>query len=121
MGYANQPRDHGNAEQTQCLRWWRSRVGGDTDTVVIAGSEVLIMSGNRVKVGIVGLGRWAKVLTRAARTSDALEIVSGFSRSEESRAAFQSEFGVKSVADLASLLADPAIKGVILAVPNEQH
>jgi len=79
------------------------------------------MSGNRVKVGIVGLGRWAKVLTRAARTSDALEIVSGFSRSEESRAAFQSEFGVKSAPDLASLLADPAIKGVILTVPNEQH
>ena len=79
------------------------------------------MSGNRVKVGIVGLGRWAKVLTRAARTSDAIEIVSGFSRSEESRAAFQSEFGVKSAPDLASLLADPNIKGVILTVPNEQH
>ena len=79
------------------------------------------MSGNRVKVGIVGLGRWAKVLTRAARTSEALEIVSGFSRSEESRTAFQSEFGVKSAPDLASLLGDPAIKGVILTVPNEQH
>jgi predicted dehydrogenase len=79
------------------------------------------MSGNRVKVGIVGLGRWAKVLTRAARTSEALEIVSGFSRSEESRAAFQSEFGVKGAPDLASLLGDPAIKGVILTVPNEQH
>src|SRR5262249_48189104 len=79
------------------------------------------MSGNRVKVGIVGLGRWAKVLTRAARTSDAVEIVSGFSRSQESRDAFQSEFGVKSAPDLASLLADPSIKGVILTVPNEQH
>src|SRR5215467_13893881 len=79
------------------------------------------MNGNRVKVGIVGLGRWAKVLTRAARTSDAIEIVSGFSRSEESRSAFQNEFGVKSAPDLASLLADPAIKGVILTVPNEQH
>jgi predicted dehydrogenase len=79
------------------------------------------MSGNRVKVGIVGLGRWAKVLTRAARGSDALEIVAGFSRSEESRAAFQAEFGVKSTPDLATLLADPAIHGVILTVPNEQH
>jgi len=79
------------------------------------------MNGNRVKVGIVGLGRWAKVLTRAARTSNAIEIVSGFSRSEESRASFQNEFGVKSAPDLASLLADPNIKGVILTVPNEQH
>lgn len=79
------------------------------------------MNTNRVKVGIVGLGRWAKVLTRAVRGSDTIEIVSGFSRSEENRAAFQKEFGVRSVPDLASMLADPQIKGVILTVPNEQH
>src|SRR6478752_6974043 len=79
------------------------------------------MSSNRVKVGIVGLGRWAKVLTRAVRTSNSIEIVQGFSRSEESRAAFQQEFGVKSAPDLGSLLGNPEIKGVILTVPNEQH
>src|SRR4029079_5501048 len=79
------------------------------------------MTSNRVKVGIVGLGRWAKVLTRAARTSHSIEIVQGFSRSEESRAAFQREFGVRSAPDLATLLNNPEIKGVILTVPNEQH
>ena len=79
------------------------------------------MTSNRVKVGIVGLGRWAKVLTRAARTSQSIEIVQGFSRSEDSRAAFQQEFGVKSAPDFAALLANPEIKGVILTVPNEQH
>jgi len=61
------------------------------------------------------------VLTRAARTSQSIEIVQGFSRSEESRAAFQQEFGVKSAPDLAALLNNPDIKGVILTVPNEQH
>jgi predicted dehydrogenase len=79
------------------------------------------MTSNHVKVGIVGLGRWAKVLTRAARASHVLEIVSGFSRSEESRTAFQREFGVPPAHDLAAMLADPQIKGVILTVPNEQH
>jgi predicted dehydrogenase len=79
------------------------------------------MNSNRVKVGIVGLGRWAKVLARAARTSQSMEIVQGFSRSEESRAAFQKEFGVASAPDLAALLGNPEIKGVILTVPNEQH
>jgi len=79
------------------------------------------MSSNRVKVGIVGLGRWAKVLTRAARASEAIEIVAGYSRSEQSRADFQQEFGVKSQPDLATLLSSPEIKGVILTVPNEQH
>ncbi len=79
------------------------------------------MAGNRVKVGIVGLGRWAKVLTRAARQSDVLEIVAGFSRGEESRASYGQEFGIATVPELGRLLGDPQIKGVILTVPNEQH
>jgi predicted dehydrogenase len=79
------------------------------------------MNVNRVKVGIVGLGRWAKVLARAARGSDTIEIVSGYSRSEENRAAFQNEFGVRATPDLATMLADPRLSGIILTVPNEQH
>src|ERR1700704_1513085 len=83
--------------------------------------EWCCMSANQVKVGIVGLGRWAKVLTRAARVSDALTIVAGYSRSEDKRAAFQQEFGITPTPDLATMLADPQIEGVILTVPNEQH
>ncbi len=79
------------------------------------------MNENQVKLGIVGLGRWAKVLTRAAVKSNKLEIVSAFSRSEENRQAFHEEFGVPVVPDLGAMLSDPAIGGVILTVPNEQH
>ena len=79
------------------------------------------MSSNRTKVGIVGLGRWAKVLTRAAKQSNSIEIVSGFSRTEDKRTEFEREFGVRGVPDMATMLADPEIKGVILTVPNEQH
>jgi len=79
------------------------------------------MRSNQVKVGIVGLGRWAKVLTRAAQQSDALKIVAGYSRTEEKRAAFAQEFGVAPTPDLTTMLADPQIEGVILTVPNEQH
>jgi predicted dehydrogenase len=79
------------------------------------------MSSEPVKVGIIGLGRWAKVLTRAAQKSDKLEIVAGFSRSAEKREAFAKEFGVAAAPSMEALLADPAIKGVILTVPNEQH
>src|SRR5687767_14243781 len=74
-----------------------------------------------VKLGIVGLGRWAKVLARAAAKSDKLKIVAGFSRSEDKRSMFEQETGVRAAPDLATLLADPEIKGVILTVPNEQH
>jgi predicted dehydrogenase len=74
-----------------------------------------------VKVGIVGLGRWAKVLTRAISNSSKLKIVAGYSRSAEKREAFQAEMHVPSAASMEAILADPSIEGVILTVPNEQH
>jgi predicted dehydrogenase len=79
------------------------------------------MPAQPVKLGIVGLGRWARVLTRAARQSDKLQIVSAFSRSEERRAAFEKDLGVAAAPDLKTLLANPDIRGVVLTVPNEQH
>src|SRR6202163_3871767 len=79
------------------------------------------MSPFPVSVGIVGLGRWAKVLTRAASKSDRIKIIAGYSRSEEKRAAFQRETGVPVVSDLRTMLSYPMIDGVILTVPNEQH
>ena len=79
------------------------------------------MSSQPVKVGIVGLGRWATVLTRAAAKSDKIKIISGYSRSEEKRSAFAKEMGVPAAPDMQTMLADPEIKGVILTVPNEQH
>src|SRR3954467_9181961 len=79
------------------------------------------MTSELVKVGIVGLGRWAKVLTCASLQSEALKIVAGYSRSEEKRSAFREEFGIAVTPDLVTMLADPQIKGVILTAPNEQH
>ncbi len=46
------------------------------------------MNSDPVKIGIIGLGRWAKVLTRAALKSRKLQIVAGYSRSEEKRDAY---------------------------------
>jgi predicted dehydrogenase len=79
------------------------------------------MSNTPVKLGIVGLGRWAKVLARAAQQSTKLKIVSGYSRSADSRSAFAQEFGVPGCVDLQAMLTNPEIRGVILTVPNEQH
>jgi predicted dehydrogenase len=79
------------------------------------------MTSAPVQLGIIGLGRWAKVLTRAARQSDKLKIVAGYTRSPDRREAFAQEFGVPAVPDLQTMLANPDIKGVILTVPNEQH
>jgi len=79
------------------------------------------MSNSPVHIGIVGLGRWSKVLTRAAANSDKFRIVAGHSRTEEKRKAYRAEFGIDTVAELDDILGNPDIKGVILTVPNEQH
>ena len=80
------------------------------------------MSGeNPVKMGIVGLGRWAKVLTNAAKKSDKLQIIAGHSRTQEKREAFTQQFGINTYRSLAEILAMPDIEGVIITVPNEQH
>jgi predicted dehydrogenase len=79
------------------------------------------MTANPAKVGIVGLGRWAKVLTRAAAKSEKIKIVAGYSRSEEKRLAFERELGVPAVPDMRTMLSNSEIEGVILTVPNEQH
>ena len=79
------------------------------------------MSADLVKLGIVGLGRWAKVLARAAAKSDRLKIVAAYSRSPEKRDAFTREFGIPGLPSFEAMLADPEIEGVLLPVPNEQH
>jgi len=79
------------------------------------------MQAEPVKVGIVGLGRWARVLGRAAARSSALTIVAGYSRSEDRRTAFERETGVRSVPSLDVMLSDPSIRGVIITVPPEFH
>ncbi|HET9994854.1 MAG TPA: Gfo/Idh/MocA family oxidoreductase [Candidatus Acidoferrum sp.] len=79
------------------------------------------MSANPTKVGIVGLGRWAKVLTRATAKSEKIQIVAAYSRSEEKRQAFEQELGIRAVPDMKTMLSNPEIAGVILTVPNEQH
>ncbi|HSB75088.1 MAG TPA: Gfo/Idh/MocA family oxidoreductase [Terriglobales bacterium] len=79
------------------------------------------MSAGPIKVGIIGLGRWAKVLTRAVAQSNQLKIVAAYSRSEEKRQAFERETGVPAVAELTTMLSSPEIQGAILTVPNEQH
>lgn len=75
----------------------------------------------KVRLGIIGLGRWARVLARASKLSDELEIVAGFSRTQEKRAAFTAATGVVSTESIEALLARDDIAGIILTVPNEQH
>src|ERR1700756_1310456 len=80
-----------------------------------------LVTSSPVKLAIVGLGRWAKVLTRAATKSGKLRIAAGYSRSAEKREAFQAETDVMSAPPREAILSDSSIEGVILTVPTEQH
>lgn len=72
------------------------------------------------KVGIVGLGARAKVLTGAA-VSGKLKIIAAYSRSEQKRRSFQLETRVPVVSDLKTLLSYPMLDGVIVTVPADQR
>jgi predicted dehydrogenase len=78
-----------------------------------------------VNVAIVGLGRWARTLTRAVQHSRNLRIVSAYGISAEERKAYKAEladeYGIRVYDDMQSMLGDPEVQGAILTVPNEQH
>jgi predicted dehydrogenase len=77
---------------------------------------------DNVKLASIGLGRWARVLARGAQRGNVIELASCYSRSPESRSAFQEEFGVSRAAEtLDDLLADPEIEGVLVTTPNDAH
>lgn len=78
--------------------------------------------GGPVRLAPVGLGRWARVLARAARRGQVIELVSAFSRDPQRREAFCAEFGVpRAAATYAELLADPEVEGVLVTTPNDTH
>jgi predicted dehydrogenase len=74
-----------------------------------------------VNFGIIGLGKWAGVLARAASKSAQIKIIQGFSRSKITQEKFCAEHGVLGVHDATEILENPSIQGVILTVPNELH
>ncbi len=77
---------------------------------------------DKIRLAPVGLGRWARVLARAAQRGDVIDLYTCYSRSEDKRAAFMEEYGVpRSAASYDALLSDPDVEGVIITTPNDTH
>ena len=77
---------------------------------------------DRIRLASIGLGNWAAVLARAVGRGAIAEIVNCWSRSEESRDRFRSEFGVpRAATSLDDLLSDPEVEGVVVTTPNDVH
>ncbi len=74
-----------------------------------------------VRVGLIGVGAWARVLARAAKGSEKLAIVRALGRSPERAAAFSRETGIPLSDSLERMLGEPRLDAVLLVVPNALH
>lgn len=73
------------------------------------------------KLGIIGLGKWASVLTNACTASLKVQIISAYSRSKETREKYTEKYKITNVENVEEMLSNPDIEGIILTVPNEMH
>ena len=76
---------------------------------------------NSVHLGLIGLGWWGGVLADSARKSGRAEVVTCFSRSSDTRAAFTKAHGGRGVESVDALLKDTEIEGVLIATPHTTH
>jgi len=77
--------------------------------------------GNPVRLGVIGLGRGFVLMLSAFRNDPRVKLVAACAPREDSRAAFQAEFGGNAYAEVESLCADPAVEAVYIATPHQMH
>lgn len=74
-----------------------------------------------IDVGLVGLGWWGERLLDAAAGSDKLRFVHAVSPRPDARAALAAKHGLRLSPDIATMLADDAVRAVVLATPHSLH
>ena len=79
------------------------------------------MRGEIVRAALLGLGAWARVLATAAAGAPGLRISHCWGRNAQRLDAFAREFGLVACQSLESILDDPDIDAVLIALPNDLH
>lgn len=74
-----------------------------------------------VRLGVVGLGWWGRVLADAVARSGAAKVVACFARTEADRARFAAEVGCRAAGSLPELLRADDVEGVVFATPHTAH
>jgi len=82
---------------------------------------VLSENGDRVGLGLIGLGWWGGELTTAAERGGVAEVVTCFARSDTARDEFSAKHGVASASSLDEVLNDPDVEGVLIATSHQSH
>jgi len=75
-----------------------------------------------IDAAIVGLGRWGKNFVQAIQDkSSRIRFARGVDAAPDKLRDFAAQYGFRLCSDLAEVLADPAIKAVVLATPHSLH
>ncbi|RJQ09097.1 MAG: gfo/Idh/MocA family oxidoreductase [Bacillota bacterium] len=75
----------------------------------------------RVGLGVVGLGRWAMVVSALARQAATVDIVAAFDSNPGAARSAAQLFGLPPAPSLDALMDDPAVRGVLVITSNESH
>lgn len=75
-----------------------------------------------MKVAVAGLGWWGKQIVRSLAASPKFKVLYGVDpKPPADIGAFAAEFGIALATDLATVLKDESIEGVVLATPHALH
>jgi phthalate 4,5-cis-dihydrodiol dehydrogenase len=74
-----------------------------------------------VRLGVAGLGRGFVLMLRSLRADPRVHLVAAAAPREESRRAFEAEFGGRAYASVPELCADPEVEAVYVATPHGMH
>jgi predicted dehydrogenase len=75
----------------------------------------------KVRLALVGLGSWSRVIAGAITRSAGAELTTCFTRNAERRRSFGKAFGCDADESLEALLARSDVDGVYLTTPNASH
>jgi|TARA_Y100000814_G_C12327558_1_gene400344 UDP-N-acetyl-2-amino-2-deoxyglucuronate dehydrogenase len=79
------------------------------------------MSEENVRLGVIGLGGWGKMLANASTRAGNVDLVRCFARTKETRDSFSQEFDCKPAESYSEILNDDEVDGVILTTPHSTH
>ncbi len=79
------------------------------------------MKGQKIRLGIAGLGRAFSLMMPTLICDERLIIVAGADPREEARARFESDFAGRAYARVEDMCADPNIDAVYVSTPHQYH
>lgn len=74
-----------------------------------------------LRIAIVGLGSWGKLLTSELQDNSRVKVVCGADVSANARRDYSERFAIETYADLSGVLNDNEVEAVVLATPHAGH